>query len=244
MKHATRIGRLVGLAVGMSIGAALAAIPGVASADELDFQISIGGYDLIPAADTTATATSGTGDIAIAIGDGANATATGGFGDSAFADGAGSTADLGHYGVTNLSAAIASGADSTAQVWEGSFDFSSASGDDSAAYTGYGNFDNAQANGTDSGAIASGNESLTTFNPANDDVAYAWGPHTSAASGDLITTTPSSNDIAAVFDPFGTVGSAAYAGDGNFDLAAVLGLDNVVASAVGANFLVDILPSL
>jgi hypothetical protein len=46
MKHATRIGRLTGLAVGVGIGAALAAMPGVASAD--DFQISIDGMDLFP----------------------------------------------------------------------------------------------------------------------------------------------------------------------------------------------------
>lgn len=34
MTHATRIGRLVGLAVGLGIGAALAATPGIASADD------------------------------------------------------------------------------------------------------------------------------------------------------------------------------------------------------------------
>jgi hypothetical protein len=59
MKHATRIGRLAGLAVGLGIGAALAATPGVASAD--DFQISIDGMDLLPTAGNTATATSGRG---------------------------------------------------------------------------------------------------------------------------------------------------------------------------------------
>ena len=60
MKHANGIGRLAGLAVGLGIGAAVASTPGVAWADELDFQISIDGYDLIPAADTTATATAPT----------------------------------------------------------------------------------------------------------------------------------------------------------------------------------------
>ena len=40
----------------------------------LDYQISINGMDLFPTVDNTATATSGTGDIAIAIGNGANAT--------------------------------------------------------------------------------------------------------------------------------------------------------------------------
>src|SRR5260370_3641773 len=65
MTHATRIARLPGLAVGLGIGAALAATPGVASAD--DFQISIDGMDLFPTAGNTATATSGMGDFAIAF---------------------------------------------------------------------------------------------------------------------------------------------------------------------------------
>ena len=44
MTRATRIGRLAGRAVGLGIGAALAATPGTASAD--DFQVSIDGMDL------------------------------------------------------------------------------------------------------------------------------------------------------------------------------------------------------
>ena len=95
MRHPIRIGRLGMLSVGMSIGAALAATPQVASADPsadpfswadqllsglavpadtaspLDIQISISGMDLFSTVDNTATATSGTGSIAIAIGDGA-----------------------------------------------------------------------------------------------------------------------------------------------------------------------------
>ena len=88
------------LAVGMGIGAALAATPQIASADSsadpfswadqvlsglavpaadpspLDMQISISGMDLFSTVDNTATANSGFGDIAIAIGNGANASAT------------------------------------------------------------------------------------------------------------------------------------------------------------------------
>ena len=60
MTHATRIGRLAGLAGGLGIGAALAATPGIASAD--DFQISFDGMDLLPAAGNTATATTTAGD--------------------------------------------------------------------------------------------------------------------------------------------------------------------------------------
>jgi len=81
------------LAVGLGIGAALSATPGVASADPssdpwidqllsglsvpdpaatLDMQVSIDGTDLFPTAGNTATASSpaGMGDIAIAIGNG------------------------------------------------------------------------------------------------------------------------------------------------------------------------------
>jgi hypothetical protein len=54
--------------------------------------------------------------------------------------------------------------------------------------------------------------------------------------------TSSSNDIAMIFDPLGTVGSSAYAGGGNFDLASVIG-DTLHAAAEG-NFLTDILPML
>jgi hypothetical protein len=161
-ENATRIGRLAGLAVGLGIGAALAATPEVASADDL--QISIDRMDLLPTAGNTATATSGVGDIAIAFGDGANASALGGPLDSAFADGAGSTADTA----------------------DGYLDSAFANGAGSIAGAGYGNFDTALANGTDSGGLAGGViVNNTTLVPGNDDFAFAWGPHT-VASADAI----------------------------------------------------------
>lgn len=90
--HAHRITRTLGtpasglLAVGLGIGAALAATPGIASADastdwlssidqllgslsapattsSLDMQVSIDGTDLFPTAGNTATAASDSGDI-------------------------------------------------------------------------------------------------------------------------------------------------------------------------------------
>jgi hypothetical protein len=223
MTRATRIGRLAGLAVGLGIGAALAATPGVASAD--DFQISIDGMDLFPTTGNLATATSGMGDIAIAIGNGEDANATGGTFDSAFADGTGSLA----------------------LVENGSFDYASAIGDGSKVAAGYGNFDTALANGTDSGALASGDlltiGGTTTLIAGNDDFAAAWGPNTIASAGDLLNVTPSSDDVATVFDPFGTVGSSAFTGIGNFDLATVFG-DMLTANAYGGDDLVTILSSL
>ena len=62
---------------------------------KLDIQISIDGTDLLSTTDNSATATSGQGDIAIAIGDGAGANANGGSGDFAFADGSGAVASAG-----------------------------------------------------------------------------------------------------------------------------------------------------
>jgi hypothetical protein len=107
------------LAVGLSAGAA-AAIPGAAAADSstdwlssidqllggpstpgqaatLDMQVSIDGKDLFSTAGNTATATSDRGDIAIAVGNGAEAHAFGGVDDFAFADGANSVAEAGGY---------------------------------------------------------------------------------------------------------------------------------------------------
>jgi hypothetical protein len=112
MNQVKAIGRLSMLAVGLGLGATVAATPGVASAD--DMQISIDGMDLFPIAGNTATATSDSGDIAIAVGNGADANATGGFGDFAYVDGAGSTAEAGFNG--DFDSAVVVGANSTAEA--------------------------------------------------------------------------------------------------------------------------------
>jgi hypothetical protein len=229
MTTATRIGRLAGLAVGLGIGAALAAIPGTASAD--DFQISIDGMDLLPAAGNSATATSDMGDIAIAFGDGANATATGGVGDYAFAEGAGSSAGAGSGGIAT-----------------GNFDFAYANGAGSVAGAGGGSFDTAIVSGTDSAALASGDSvtdgGVTTAYLANDDFAYALGSHDIAIGGGYFgVETDSNHDVAVVVDPFGTAGSTASAGNGDYDFAAAFG-DMLHAMAVEGSHMVDILPML
>src|SRR5690348_3892136 len=113
MRHAKAIGRLGGLAVGLGIGAALAAAPGIAAAapdldvsfdglgiaDALtaapvvapDIDISFNGMDVFHTDHHTALAFSGLNDFAIAIGAGSHASAgAGDFGgqfDSAFAEG-------------------------------------------------------------------------------------------------------------------------------------------------------------
>ena len=128
-------------------------------------------------------------------------------------------------------------------------DIASATGDGSKAAAGYGNFDTATADGTGSLAGASGVIlGTSTLIPGNDDFASAWGPDTIASTGVIVDPsfpTASSNDVATVVDPFGTVGSDAYAGGGDYDLAAVFGDGlNTDLAAVGGNFLTDILPSL
>ena len=206
------------LAVGLSIAAALAT-PGIASADSStdpfswiggmdlgdlsvpaqtstsDMQVSIDGMDLFPTEGNTAIATSGMGDIAIAIGNDANASATGGLFDTAIADG------------TNSFAAVPSVGEQP---------------------------DESQGNG---------------------DFAAAFGANTDAQAG-AHDGTPGNDDVALVFDPSGTPGSDAFAGEGNFDLAAVFGagqatdgdgnfdlaaaFDGLNADILGGSFLVDI----
>jgi len=210
--------------MGLGIGAALAATPGIASADDLDFQINIDGVNLLPTADNGATATSGMGDIAIAFGSGANASAEGAMFDAAFASGTDSTAETGAAG-----------------AGVGEFNLASASGDGTLAVAGFGNFDTALADGTDSQAAAFGS-SIGVL--GNDDLAVALGPHTIASSGSLvISNIASSNDIALVFDPFGTAGSSAFAGEGLSNIAAVFA-DGLIANAFPGDDIVTILPML
>jgi hypothetical protein len=128
------LGRKGMLALGLGLGAALAAIPGSASADsstdwwsdllgglsasapatssDLNLAISIDGIPLLQ--EGTATANSGTGDIAIAYGDGAYASAVGGIGDTAIASGTGAAAQAG--GATGDSGATAGNYDTAIDI--------------------------------------------------------------------------------------------------------------------------------
>jgi hypothetical protein len=134
MMNARILGRMGLLAVGCGIGAALAATPGSASADsttdwwsdllggvsvaapstssDLNLAISIDGMQLVQ--DGTATANSGTGDIAIAYGDGAVASAVGGSGDAAIAGGTDASALAG--GVSGDSGAHAGNFDTAIDI--------------------------------------------------------------------------------------------------------------------------------
>jgi hypothetical protein len=319
MRQASSIGRLGLLAGGLGIGAALACTPGIASADPstdpfswidqllaglsvpaqttsaLDYQVSINGMDLFSTVDNTATATSGTGDIAIAIGSGANAIAGGaslggilplggGIGDFAFADGTDSDAEAAVLGGANLDFVVAAGAGSQAQaglganvdsviadgtgshaqVAIGASDNSAfAEGTGSSAEVGLGNYDLATALGTASSATAGGGnyDSATAVSGGVASAselqssAYADGANSDAVAngiGDIATVfnTGSALDQATasggdnvIAEIFGTGSTAVAGGGGDWDLAAAFG-DLLHASATGANFLLDILPSL
>jgi hypothetical protein len=135
MLRSRGLGRLGLRAVGLGVGAALAATPWVASADSSNDWLSstdqlLGGLS-VPAADTaqdmqisidgtpliygpnTAFAFSGPGSIAIAIGDNSYASAQNGMFDFAFADGSNSMAEAEEG---NFDVAVADGSDSFAEA--------------------------------------------------------------------------------------------------------------------------------
>jgi hypothetical protein len=278
MSHAKAASRLSILAIGLGIGAAAAATSPIAAAQPglpvdpvpvvpdlalpapatMNLAISIDGISLVH--EGTAVAKSGIGGIAMASGAGSFASAgfgpAGGLFDTAFATGTNSDAESGGG---NFDSASANGTTAIAISTDGNYDSVSANGTDSQAFTEDGNFDNAFSSG---GGIAS--VGGVAGNLSNFDSASAVGPNTLAEAG-LFNgfTGPTGGDVATVFDPSGTVGSQALAGNGiddiasvfgdnssadaglpgSFDLAAVFG-NHLMADAIGGNFMVDILPHL
>jgi hypothetical protein len=253
-------GRLGMLALGLGIGAAVASMPGIASADsstdwlpsidnlvaglalpaqpsDLNLAISIDGHSLV--SDGSASATSGTGDVAIAYGAGSSATASGGIGDVAFANGSDSSTTAGEG---NYDFASATGADSQAEAVYGDGD--SATAANGEAFTMTGNDDHASAinfgSADDFAYAINGNNNVATAidTGSTQDFAFAGGSSGDAGSGDIayILGTDSS---ATAGTHFGSASEIA----GSFDLAAAFG-DDYGASATGSNFVVDILPSL
>ena len=248
MRRVNAIGMLT---FGLAIAAAVGATPGVASADStgldpidptafdpsalfadsassipgLNLAISVDGYTLFESG--TATAYSGTGDYAIAYGDGSDAEAGApgdpGTGDFAFAD----------------------GTDSTASSGIGDFDSAAAIGSGSTAVAGGGDGNIAFADGTDTGVIAGGTYTPGDVNivdvPADGSIASAIGDNDYAYAGSEFanTVTASTGDIASIIGS----GSDAYAGVGDYDFAGVFG-DSLTSTATIGNFLFDLMPSL
>jgi hypothetical protein len=261
MRHVKAIGRLGVLAVGLGIGAAVSST-GTASADGM--QISIDGFDLFPTAGNTATATSGMGDIAIAIGNHSSADAEGGIGDIAYANGSGTSDLTGSHAIAgdptvgatgnNYDFAYAVGNLSQADAEGGSFDSSSANGFGTFAFTGGGgsNFDVANVSGANSVAEAGHGSYDYASVMGNFDTAHS-GFNGSVDSATIFGNNSTANaeigsgDQAFVFDLFAgraPLGSDAFAGGaetpGNFDLAGVIG-DGLIQHSIG-DFITHIAP--
>jgi hypothetical protein len=226
------IGRVGGLAVALGIGAALASVPWLATADPssdltelllgpgpvvpsgLDIDVSYNGMDLFHMGD--ATASSGTGGLAIAYGDGATADAgtydnpdgfiTTGTGDYAFANGADSTAIATGADYSSATASDGATADSGiafspdtggagVSLGPADFDSASATGAGSTADAEGGSFDAATASGggtADAGFLQSTIPGIGIFNGGSGDSANADG------SGSLAEAGLGNNDIAEV----------------------------------------------
>ena len=230
MNHAKAIGRLSILAVGLGIGIGTAATAAAAPTMPVDPVPVVPDLPL-PAADIPGL------DLSISFD-----------GFSLFQSGAAEA----ETGTGDF--AIAFGNDSFAQAGTGFLDTGAGTSDtamafgtDGEAFSGNGNLDTAIASGVGSFAEAGGGDSSSLM--GNGDFAFYWGPapslDTGAFAGWLGGDTTGSNDVAAVFDPSGTAGSLAVAGDGgNFDLGTVFGDALSSTAATGGNFLVDIQPML
>jgi hypothetical protein len=233
MMNARGIAGLGMLALGLGIGATVGSTPGIASADDLDFQISIDGYDLLPTTDNSATAVSGTGDMAIAWGDGSNALSVGGFGDFAAAEGTDTTAKAGGTSASTFDSAVDIGNNTVPGVGviaaNGSGDIAYADGDNSTA----------SAGGVD------GNTIFTNDLASNNDIAAVFDP--SGTSGSFADagasfTDPGNSDIAAVFSLDGT-GVGIKGIDGAYNIDSPLG-ESSSAAATGGGFLSELFQSL
>jgi hypothetical protein len=219
MMNMRAVARLGMLAVGLGIGVAVASTPGVARAD--DFQISIDGFDLFSQVGNTASAYSGSGDIAIAYGDGAYASAQGGTGDYALADGSGANAFAG--GISG----------DTGQDDDSAIDIGTNTNSLDGAYAGSGDLDGL-GDGTGSGdsAIDIGNNSGFL----DGSFAGAGGLDGNSGNGNGDTAIDVGNDTGGLDDSQAVDGNDNYAsvsGD-NSDSFAVFGNNNV-ADVVGPN---------
>lgn len=285
MSSAIRLGGLAVLAMGVGIVAAVTIEAGTASADAgslqadpstavdamvllpsdpstpTDIDISIDGMDVFNGGGT-ASATSGMGDIAIAIGPHAFALANGGYGDFASAYSTGSNGAFVIAGdnatgatgnnfdfasaVGNNATAEAGDTDGSPDITGSSFDYASTVGNSASSQAGL-NGSNDMASIFGNNAFASSGDSNDAAAPANFDSASIWTNLFASTTNTSVAWAGgvaggSTNDLAFVVDPFGTVGSTATAGLGyNFDLAGALG-DQLNALSSGADFVSHIAP--
>jgi hypothetical protein len=256
--NARGLGRLGMLAVGLGIGAAVAAVgcpPGIASADTstdwlssidglltggspaasspLDYQISFNGQDLFPTMGNEATATTVAGQygLAIAYGDGAKAIAEGGTGDYALASGTNAFAGAGSLTGTgnNYDTAVDIGNNADPDTLTGPPDGAYAGGGSLIV----GNLDsgtNSHDTAIDIGNNGTGNE-------------FPSGGQSGAFAGDSnllsLTGGAGNGDTAYTFGNINGFNDGSFAGGGNNDYASMSGSEtgngDITLAAFGDN---------
>jgi hypothetical protein len=214
------------LAAGLAVGAAVAATPGIASADGLDFQISIDGYDLLPTTDNSASASSGIGDIAIAYGDGASANASDGSGNFAAAFGNNVGALAGGSSASDFDTAIVTGSGSSADAVYGNGDTALVDATDSTAYTG----------GSDTGGVitTSGNDLSAVIDP------FGTG-HDFANAGYNEFGGPGGYDLGAILFEDNTTTANSTGADYLYDILSPSGNEIGTAAATSGGWLAELL---
>jgi hypothetical protein len=266
MRNAKAIGRLGLLAVGLGIGAVVAATAGTAAADPvwpLDPNVAAASVDGVTGTLGTAAADPAAlpdPDIQVSIFGldlfptaGNTATASSDLGDLAIAIGNGSVAQA-TGGI--LDTAFADGTSSAAAAASGNLDTATALGAGSDAFADDGSLDSATAlgagdhasalDGSLNSATAVGN-SIAVAGFGSGDVASIinTGSALDSAQAGGVAEFGGSNDTAFVLGTGSTADAGAdFSAAGNFDLGAVFGDMLNSTGATGGNFLVDILPSL
>jgi hypothetical protein len=206
-----------------------------------DYALATAGATAL-AGDPTAGATGNNFDFASAAGGGSTEAVAGN--DGGFPDTTGSS--FNYASASTGSATSPQGAIAEAGL-NGSFDSASASTGSATATVNATAIAGLNGSGDSASAVGQGAHAQSgagdTATPANFDSALVVGNVTTPTQ-DEAGAFGGSNDAAFVIDPVGTMDSTANTGDGhNFDLAGVFG-DALHASAVTANNMVDILPSL
>jgi hypothetical protein len=231
MINARVIARAGLLAVGLGLGGAAAATPGIASADS-DFQISIDGQDLFPTTDNSALAFSGSGDIAIAYGVNSYADAEGGIGDFAESIGTNTDTEAGgtsSAGPTNFDSAI---------------DIGNNDGSGYGAFAVGGDNDTAMVDAPNSYAISGSTTYDSTLTGSNDTalVLDPFGTGSDYAYSGATDPNPGNFDLAEILFGNGVNAGLATGGDHLFDIWSPLG-DSVgtAASTEVSNWLTDLL---
>lgn len=208
----------------LGVGAAVACTPGLASADGLDFQISIDGHDLFPEAGNTATATSSLGNIAIAFRNGAVATTGDGTGQFSVAEGTNAFAATGGNNDTAIDIGNNSGPNEFALAGIGNNDFSFVWADNSSAY--------------------SGGDLLDSDLTGNNDIAIVLDPF--GAGGDNVVSginglDTGNFDLGAVLFDDNVTNTGASGANYLYDIVTTLGTESNAAAATAASWWAELM---